>query len=101
MLKNLIKVANRLDNLGLSKEADLLDSIIKKIAASAFEMAKYDDRKALSGGIAGKMVLWAKNHANKEIGADMLEVYYEDTAAKIDSMLQDLERSINDFDPNR
>ena len=32
MLKNLIKVANRLDNLGLSKEADLLDSIIKKIA---------------------------------------------------------------------
>jgi hypothetical protein len=33
MLKDLVKVANRLDSLGLSKEADFLDSIIRKIAA--------------------------------------------------------------------
>jgi hypothetical protein len=33
MLKDLIKVANKLDSLKLTKEADLLDSIIKKIAA--------------------------------------------------------------------
>jgi hypothetical protein len=32
MLKNLVKVANKLDSIGLSKEADLLDSIIKKEA---------------------------------------------------------------------
>jgi len=33
MLKDLVKVANRLDSLGFSKEADFLDSIIRKIAA--------------------------------------------------------------------
>ena len=33
MLKNLIKVANILDNLGLTKEADNIDIIIKKIGS--------------------------------------------------------------------
>lgn len=33
MIKDLIKVANRLDSLGLAKEADYLDAIIKKLAA--------------------------------------------------------------------
>lgn len=32
MIKDLIKVANRLDAKGLTKEADLLDALIKKIA---------------------------------------------------------------------
>jgi len=32
MLKDLIKVANSLDSLGLNKEANIIDSIIKKIA---------------------------------------------------------------------
>jgi hypothetical protein len=35
MLKELIKVANRLDSIGLSKEADLLDAIIVKMAANS------------------------------------------------------------------
>lgn len=30
MLKDLVKLANRLDSIGLQKEADFLDSIIKK-----------------------------------------------------------------------
>lgn len=34
MIKDLAKVANRLDSLGLTKEADFLDSIICKIAAT-------------------------------------------------------------------
>ncbi len=34
MLKDLIKVANYLDSLGLKKEANNIDSIIKKIAGS-------------------------------------------------------------------
>lgn len=32
MIKNLVKLANRLDYLGFTKEADLLDCILKKIA---------------------------------------------------------------------
>ena len=37
MLKNLVKIANRLDELGLTKDADLLDSIIRKLAAPPLE----------------------------------------------------------------
>ena len=32
MIKGLIKIANKLDSIGLVKEADILDSIITKIA---------------------------------------------------------------------
>jgi len=35
MIKNLVKVANRLDSLGLTKEADTLDAIIRKLAAES------------------------------------------------------------------
>ena len=42
MIKELVKVANRLDSLGLEKEADYLDSLIFKYAQS------YDDTKVLS-----------------------------------------------------
>ena len=33
MIKELIKIANRLDSLGLKREADTIDSILKKVAA--------------------------------------------------------------------
>jgi hypothetical protein len=33
MFKNLVKIANKLDSLGLTKEADVLDRYIKKVAA--------------------------------------------------------------------
>lgn len=36
MLKDLVKVANRLDSLGLHKEADFLDSLLRKEAATEF-----------------------------------------------------------------
>jgi len=32
MLKDLVKLASRLDDIGLTKEADYLDQVIKKIA---------------------------------------------------------------------
>ena len=41
MLKTLVKVANRLDGLNLTKEADYLDSIIKKLAQVSQEDAHY------------------------------------------------------------
>ena len=34
MLKELVKIADRLDSLGLTKEADLIDSLIKKSSDS-------------------------------------------------------------------
>lgn len=37
MLKDLVRVANRLDSLGLSKEADLLDSYIIKMAGGNWD----------------------------------------------------------------
>lgn len=36
MLKDLVKVANRLDSLGLSKEADVVDRLITKLASSSY-----------------------------------------------------------------
>ncbi len=32
MLRELVKIANKLDNLGLNKEADTIDNLISKIA---------------------------------------------------------------------
>lgn len=34
MLKGLMKVANKLDSIGLTKEADTIDALIRKIVAS-------------------------------------------------------------------
>jgi hypothetical protein len=39
MLKDLVKVANRLDSLGLTREADAIDGLVKKMAA----MSEGDD----------------------------------------------------------
>jgi len=35
MIKNLTKIANKLDEIGLTKEADILDSVIRKLSQSA------------------------------------------------------------------
>jgi LysM repeat protein len=32
MLKDLVKIANKLDRIGLTKEADILDNFVKKLA---------------------------------------------------------------------
>ncbi len=37
MIKDLIEIATQLDSLGLSKEADELDLIIKKVAGNGFD----------------------------------------------------------------
>lgn len=47
MIKDLVNIANRLDNLGLTKEADHLDSIIYKIARKYVETVIHE---GLSGG---------------------------------------------------
>jgi hypothetical protein len=40
MIKDLARVANRLDGLGLTKEADFLDALIKKIAQEESQFSK-------------------------------------------------------------
>lgn len=42
MIKDLIKVANKLDSLGLQKEADYLDSVIRKLATDYLEKHPLD-----------------------------------------------------------
>jgi len=46
MLKELVKVANRLDYLGLQKEADILDQIIKKMASEEMSEEERINRSA-------------------------------------------------------
>lgn len=51
MLKELVKVANHLDYLGLQKEADVIDGFIQKMAARVIEPGDYDrDMVAELGG---------------------------------------------------
>jgi hypothetical protein len=47
MLKDLVKVANRLDSLGLTREADAIDGLVKKMAA----MSEGDDLDLEDGDI--------------------------------------------------
>jgi len=42
MIKDLIKVATKLDSLGLTREASYLDSLIRKIAAEGSDDPDYD-----------------------------------------------------------
>lgn len=41
MLKDLVKMASKLDTLGLSKEADTIDALIRKIASREDELHSY------------------------------------------------------------
>ena len=41
MLKDLVKMASKLDALGLSKEADTIDALIRKIASREDELQSY------------------------------------------------------------
>jgi hypothetical protein len=41
MLKDLVKMASKLDALGLSKEADVIDNLVRKIASREDELQAY------------------------------------------------------------
>lgn len=56
-MKDLIKVARKLDSLGLTKEASALGAIIRKIAADRVKDLKEFDDGTVSSGIISKMVL--------------------------------------------
>lgn len=43
MLKNLVKIASELDSAGFKKEADIVDLIIKRVAASIEDPSEIDE----------------------------------------------------------
>jgi len=56
MLKDLVKVASRLDSVGLSAEADFIDSVIAKFAGESSEFIdpyEYSDQPGRKGGDFG------------------------------------------------
>jgi len=54
MLKELLKLANKLDQLGLIKEADILDSFVRKTAAATRTMAPKIDTHLIRGVLSEK-----------------------------------------------
>jgi hypothetical protein len=48
ILKNLIKIGNKLDSLGFSKEADKIDLLIKKVASEDFKMEMFNGARKIS-----------------------------------------------------
>ena len=54
-IATLAKIANRLDSIGLTKEADIIDSLIRKIAKDPYEVAGFDAGYAGAGLTGGAM----------------------------------------------
>lgn len=50
MLKDLLKVANKLDALGLTKEADVVDTLIQKIAGYTDFGGGFDEGRGEDSG---------------------------------------------------
>lgn len=56
MKKELIKLANHLDSIGLVKEADYVDALLKRYAASSWQLPKPGDSGALEKWISEGLV---------------------------------------------
>ena len=54
MLKELLKLANRLDQIGLTKEADILDSFVRKTAGATRTIAPRIDTHLIRGVLSEK-----------------------------------------------
>jgi len=76
MLKDLVKVANRLDSLGLTREADAIDGLVKKMAA----MSEGDDLDLEDGDIEymeyGSDKVWEEPPLDIKDVAAAFEDYY-------------------------
>jgi hypothetical protein len=94
MLKDLIKVSNRLDSLGLTKEADYLDSVIKKLSGSNPSQAELEgldaDRNVSANYSKGELKLLKALESvidafgevlNQSFYSDELEGLYKQTQA--------------------
>ena len=57
MLKELVKVANRLDHLGLQKEADVIDNFIQKVAGGRNYGTSFVERRDEDGRSIGMVGL--------------------------------------------
>jgi len=72
MIKDLVKVASELDRLGLTKEADFIDRIIRKIAVATRDMAPSLNSYDVKGFIENRII-----EMKKEIGSDKNRSYYD------------------------
>lgn len=64
MLREIVKIANKLDSLGLNKEADILDSFIRKIAENTLLGSANYETESTSGGSNTNINLVAEDIAN-------------------------------------
>lgn len=94
MLKELLKVANKLDALGLSKEADTVDSLIQKIAGYTDFGGGFDEGS--SGGMepTGEESVGMIEPADEAAAAERKGVldllkFYRTVAKEVDKKPQD------------
>jgi hypothetical protein len=73
MLKDLVKLSNRLDSLGLTKEADFLDSCIKKIAGDRDSYYNPGDARTMEALLSGSPDDTASHMALMEGRSDIEE----------------------------
>lgn len=77
MIKDLVKIAERLDKLGLTKEADKVDGIIKKVAGNP--VFRYDDEMNLLSGDDPSNMAPEGAASHKNGSRVLLTVRYDDT----------------------
>jgi hypothetical protein len=66
MIKELVKVANRLDFLGLQKEADIIDGMIRKMAVVSKMIAPSIDKSKISEFIEARIAKKEKEMERKQ-----------------------------------
>jgi hypothetical protein len=103
MIKELIKLANELDQRGLAKEAAILDKIMKAAMPSMYEMTQYDEDNAILAKIASLVYKQAFELAGREdekyleMDQGMKDEFYEDAKFIVGNLIKEFAKEIKDF----
>jgi len=103
MIKELIKLANELDQRGLVEEAAILDEIMKAAMPSMYEMIRYDEDNAILAKIASLVYKQAFELAGREdekyleMDQGMKDEFYEDAKFQTKKLIERFAESIKNF----
>jgi hypothetical protein len=104
MIKELIKLANRLDTKGLQEEADALDKIVKAAMPSTYHMTQLDKDEDILKKIAELVHKQAFELAGRddekylEMEQGMKDEFLEDANFRVKNLINEFVKNIKEFD---
>lgn len=78
MKRELAKLANHLDKKGLVREANFLDGVLRKFAASSLSMAEHDFKEEQLGKAAAALIKLIESEVGKGISLDDYWIFDEE-----------------------